>query len=251
MRSHLLRPLFVILAIVVALVVVRQLYVPHDFGVQGRGYTYSWYRASSVTDWKQATVRFQGRDYCRPCHAANFTSLNGTPHALIQCEDCHGPALGHPAKLEKLPIDRSRSLCVRCHAKLPYPSSARGELRGIDPSTHNPGYQCVRCHLPHNPENLRFLQSEANFHPHGNAYCSKCHQAEFEKLTGMPHAVIKCEACHGAAQRHPSDPPKLTIDRTRGLCLSCHDQRDHNVGRACVTCHDPHRSSLQFLRFQA
>ena len=45
-------------------------------------------------------------------------------------------------------------------------------------------------------------------------------------------------------------PAKLTIDKTRHLCLTCHvDKWRHNRGRTCVTCHDPHKSSLQFLQF--
>jgi predicted CXXCH cytochrome family protein len=250
MKNHALRPLFVVLAVVVALLVFRQLYVPHDFGVQGGGYTYSWYRAGNVQDWQKVTVKYQGRDDCRPCHQIVFKSLNGTPHALIQCENCHGPALNHPTDPTKLTIDTTRRLCLRCHAKLQYPSSARGEIRGIDPASHNPGVQCVLCHMAHHPS-LRFLQSLAPRPPqHAAQYCRTCHQEQVDKTEGMPHAIIQCEDCHGPAGNHPTDPPRLTVDKARSLCLRCHtDKARHNLGRECVTCHDPHRSSLQFVQF--
>jgi predicted CXXCH cytochrome family protein len=249
-RSHVLRPLFVVIGIVIVLLVVRQLYVPHDFGIQGRGYTYSWYRAGNVQDWKEFTVKFRGTPYCKTCHHAEFAMLSGTPHALIPCEDCHGPARNHPTDPAKLPLDRTRGLCLRCHAKLQYPTSVRGELRGVDPATHNPGVECVVCHMAHHPT-LAFLQSMAPRRlPQGTHYCKTCHQAESDLLVGMPHAVIQCVDCHGPAGDHPTDPAKLVIDKTRGLCLRCHANKvRHNSGLACVTCHDPHRSSLQFVQF--
>ena len=53
MRSHVFRPVLVVVAFIVILVIVRQLYVPSDFGVHERGYTYGWYRASSIEDGKK------------------------------------------------------------------------------------------------------------------------------------------------------------------------------------------------------
>jgi predicted CXXCH cytochrome family protein len=74
-----------------------------------------------------------------------------TPHAIIPCEDCHGPATDHPSDPPKLAIDKSRGLCLRCHSSLPYPTSGRSQIRGIDPDTHNPDVECVMCHNPHKP----------------------------------------------------------------------------------------------------
>ena len=58
---------------------------------------------------------------------------------------------------------------------------------------------------------------------------------------------------------HPSDPPKLNLDRTRDLCLRCHtflayptskrseikgiDPGQHNPGGECAGCHEPHVAS--------
>jgi predicted CXXCH cytochrome family protein len=247
--GHVWRPVLVVVAVVVLLLVVREAYVPSDFGVHEGGYTYGWYRERSIGDWKWATVKYQGKDSCAPCHDMQVSHVSGTPHAGIQCENCHGPAEDHPSDPKTLPTDRSRELCLRCHAKLPYPSSARGGLRGVDPEAHHPEQTCVECHLPHEPT-LTDVQSKTSSGRHGNQYCRPCHQANVDAIKGMPHEVIFCESCHGKARNHPTDPPKLEIDRTRDLCVNCHvDEWDHNVGRACVTCHDPHKSSLQFLQF--
>lgn len=249
MSNHVLRPLLVVIALVAILFVVRQAYVPDDFGVHERGYMYGWYREGSIGDWKWATAKYQGRESCEPCHEKQVDSISGMPHAAIQCENCHGPATDHPSDPAKLPSDRTRELCLRCHAKLRYPSSARGGLRGIDPGTHHPGPACVACHPPHHPT-LTNRQSPTSSGRHGNEYCRPCHQAQVDAIVGMPHEIVYCESCHGHARNHPTNPAKLAIDKTRKPCLRCHvDKWRHNVGRACITCHDPHKSSLQFLQF--
>ena len=89
--------------------------------------------------------------YCKTCHSDKYESIEKTPHAIIQCENCHGPALGHPENPAKLAIDKSRGLCLRCHSYLPYPTSNRANIRGIDPDRHNAGIECVMCHNPHKP----------------------------------------------------------------------------------------------------
>jgi hypothetical protein len=35
--------------------------------------------------------------------------------------------------------------------QLPYPTSARRLIRGIDPDLHHPGLACSDCHNPHQP----------------------------------------------------------------------------------------------------
>lgn len=157
MRSHVWRPLFIALGIVVAALVFRAFYVPKDFGIHERGYMYGWYRKGNIEDWKEFKVKYQGKEYCRDCHPDKVEAIDRTPHAVIQCENCHGPAIDHPAEPPKLEIDRSRQLCLRCHFPLPYPTSGRANIRGIDPDKHNPDIECVMCHDPHNPS-LRGLK---------------------------------------------------------------------------------------------
>lgn len=238
-----------VLVLIGLLLLVRQLYVPSDFGVHEAGYTYGWYREKNVGDWKRAEVKYQGKETCFRCHAKQAESISFMPHAVIQCENCHGPALDHPTDPQKLPIDPTRELCLRCHAKLPYPSTARGELRGIDPEAHNPGRPCVDCHSPHEPR-LENLPSRPDVGRRESEYCRSCHREQVDLVAGTPHDIVYCESCHGPAKNHPSDPEKLSINTTRALCLKCHvDKTRHNLGHACVTCHDPHDSDLQNLQF--
>ncbi|MBF0557567.1 MAG: cytochrome c3 family protein [Nitrospirae bacterium] len=151
MKNHVWRPLFAVIGIIVLILIARLFYVPHDFGIHERGFMYGWYRNNNIEDWKQVKVKYQGRDYCKDCHSDKYESILKSPHSIIQCENCHGPAIDHPSDPPKLAIDRSRAQCLRCHFPLPYPSSGRAKIRGIDPDTHNRDFQCVTCHNPHKP----------------------------------------------------------------------------------------------------
>jgi hypothetical protein len=158
MKNHVLRPLFVTIGIVVLILLVRMVYVPKDFGIHKRGYMYGWHRKGNETDWQNFKVKYQGTQYCKDCHSDKYGSIMKSPHKIIPCEDCHGPAgnaegVVHydPDKLPKLPIDKTRALCLRCHYPLPYPTSGRANIPSIDPDKHNPGMECVTCHNPHNP----------------------------------------------------------------------------------------------------
>lgn len=151
MKNHVFRPLFAVIGLVVIILIIRVFYVPKDFGVHERGYMYGWYREGNIEDWKKVAVKYQGAEYCNNCHSDKYESIMKTPHAIIQCENCHGPALEHPANPPKLTIDRSRAQCLRCHSPLVYPTSGRANIRGVDPDKHNPDIECVMCHNPHKP----------------------------------------------------------------------------------------------------
>ena len=152
MKNHVLRPLWVAIGFVALILLVRHFMVPDDFGVHGRNFTYGFYRLGAVADWKAFPVKYRGQAGCVECHEENVVAHEQGPHRIIQCENCHGPALAHPDQPEVLAIDRNRELCLRCHAGLPYPTSQRADLPAIDPDEHNPGTPCVECHNPHNPE---------------------------------------------------------------------------------------------------
>lgn len=152
MKSHVLRPLWVAIAVVAAVLVARYFMVPDDFGVHGDSFTYHFYRAANVQEWKEFPVKYQGRERCARCHRDIAEEVSGFKHASMQCENCHGAGVGHPREVKKLTIDGSRDLCLRCHQALAYPSSLRSELPGIEGDQHRTRSECRRCHNPHHPD---------------------------------------------------------------------------------------------------
>ncbi|HXV21756.1 MAG TPA: cytochrome c3 family protein, partial [Desulfuromonadales bacterium] len=150
-KSHVWRPLFVVIGLVVLILLFRTLYVPDDFGTYERGYMFGFHRLSNEQEWKDFPAKYKDSAYCSECHDDRSAELAASGHEMIPCENCHGAAFGHPENPEKLAIDRSRELCIRCHAQLFTPSSGRSAIPGIDPSAHNAGVECSECHNPHNP----------------------------------------------------------------------------------------------------
>lgn len=152
MKSHIWRPLWLALFLVFIIIGVRQFIVPADFGSHERGYMYGWHRKSNEDEWKKVQVRYKTSSACPQCHPEKMADLLKSPHRIISCENCHGPSLEHPKDPAGYTIDRSRLLCLRCHAKLPYGNTPRGRIRGIDRDGHYSQAECVMCHIPHNPK---------------------------------------------------------------------------------------------------
>lgn len=151
MKRHVLHPLWVAIGLVGLLLVARLFLVPDDFGVHGDSFTYNFYRLSNVQEWKDFPVKYQGTDSCTECHKDNVRSVRRSPHKRVQCENCHGPSGNHPGDVEFLPLNTARELCLRCHAYLDYPNSARAELPAITDRMHKRRRECVECHNPHDP----------------------------------------------------------------------------------------------------
>ncbi|MBU2537550.1 MAG: cytochrome C [Proteobacteria bacterium] len=152
MKKHVWRPLYVVLGVIALLLAARYFLVPSDFGVHGKNFTYGFHRAGNINEWQAVSIKYQGRESCNECHSENVATNSSSKHGPIQCENCHGPALNHPENPEKLTIDTSRDLCLRCHSYLPTPGSLRAGIKSIAPDTHNPGTPCIDCHNPHKPD---------------------------------------------------------------------------------------------------
>ena len=151
MKRHVWHPLWVTLGLVGLIFVARVLFVPDDFGVHGRDFTYGYHRLANVGEWQAFPVKYQGEASCVGCHDDNVEANNSSSHAKIQCENCHGAAIGHPDDIEKLPIDDSRELCLRCHQDFGYPHSARSVIPAVDGAKHKRNRACAKCHDPHKP----------------------------------------------------------------------------------------------------
>lgn len=153
MKNHVLRPFWVALGAVGLLLLLRHFMVPDDFGVHGRNFTYGFHRFSNIAEWREVPVKYRGMTDCMECHEEKASEAIASRHRDIQCENCHGPALTHPDTPAALPIDRSRELCLRCHAQLQFPAtSQRGRLKGVEPAAHYPEALCSECHNPHKPD---------------------------------------------------------------------------------------------------
>lgn len=152
MKRHVLHPLWVAIGLLGLILLARQFLVPEDFGVHGDSFTYNYYRLSNVQEWQDFPVKYQGKESCAECHKDNVRTNRRGPHKRVECENCHGPAVGHPDEVEFLPLNKEREMCLRCHAKLDYPAStARSDLPAIVDRRHRRKRECVSCHNPHDP----------------------------------------------------------------------------------------------------
>ncbi|HEY3307302.1 MAG TPA: cytochrome C [Desulfuromonadaceae bacterium] len=158
MRSHVWRPLYLALFLLAVILLVRYAVVPEDFGIHERGYMYGWHRKSNEEVWKMVPVRYKTAAHCPECHPQQYNDLKNSPHRIISCENCHGPNYEHPKDPAGYNIDRTRKLCLRCHARLLYPNSDRVKITGINPVQHYSQAECVMCHIPHNPKPLKQKQ---------------------------------------------------------------------------------------------
>jgi hypothetical protein len=76
-------------------------------------------------------------------------------HSEIHCETCHGPGLRHTEKGDTAFIIKpvSREFCGLCHSK----NAARktDAVYQVDLNEHNVGKNCIECHNPHQPWNMK------------------------------------------------------------------------------------------------
>jgi hypothetical protein len=165
------------------------------------------------------------------------------------CRRCHnGLDMPHPSAWEKkehgeVVLDRSESICVRCHTKddpdycidchgldMPHPGSFR---KAHGDEAQKDRELCVKCHgksgctschgiaMPHPSGFLAGHESAANSSP---AVCSRCHSAAY------------CTDCHGVALPHSSSfiaGHATAVYSGGGLCVKCHG----NSGSGIAGCY--------------
>lgn len=93
----------------------------------------------------------------------------------------------------------------------------------------------------------------------GHQACEACHTDVQDTKSKGKHAVVNCEACHGALAKHAADPSSVTPPKldTAVLCARCHtasaakprnfpqvDPAAHANGLPCETCHQPHSPAI-------
>lgn len=155
--SHAWRPVFVVFGVILFILFFRLLFVPESFEAVDGDYKYQYHRVANEEEWKSFDVKHKGSEFCMECHTEIGKSVNASKHVNVQCENCH--AMIDPSKkshkldlkeqsgyLLNIGTDKSRGLCLRCHAELSYRPNVT-KMR--DPKTHNPPVDCTCCHDVH------------------------------------------------------------------------------------------------------
>jgi len=222
---------------IVALIVVRQRFVPESFGEEGH------YRADAVGVIAAQELRYAGMQVCADCHDDTTEIKNASYHRGMTCEGCHGPANDHANDpTEILPfIPTGRDSCLRCHDYRP--ARPTGFPQIIE-NLHNPMEACMECHDPHDPTPPELPES-----------CSACHAAIARTKAVSHHWSLDCETCHEARSEHRENPRANlpTKPTAREFCGQCHAKQagssasiprielaTHGGRYLCWQCHYPH-----------
>jgi hypothetical protein len=142
-----LLPLFA--GFIIIFLIIRHFLVPESFGEHGH------YRFNSVAENKERPMNYAGKDACAECHDDKTAELASDVHTGLSCETCHGPGLAHydnPDSI-RLIVPKERVFCGLCHA---INSSRKVKvIVQIDLKDHNIGKNCIECHNPHMPWELK------------------------------------------------------------------------------------------------
>lgn len=222
----------------VALIVVRQRFVPESFGELGH------YRAGSIDTIVGQEVRYAGWQTCVECHDDLGEAKSRSYHRTVSCEVCHGAAGDHAADpgsfLPVVPRARGEA-CLYCHEYLP---SRPTGFPQIIARIHNPVEPCIGCHDPHDPTP-----------PHVPGSCSACHAQIASTKALSHHRNVACETCHETPARHVENPRANPPGKptSRSFCARCHgrdadspaeipriDLSVHGGAYLCWQCHYPH-----------
>ncbi|HSR54562.1 MAG TPA: DmsE family decaheme c-type cytochrome [Acidobacteriota bacterium] len=199
----------------------------------------------------QEEAELVGTDTCMICHDESV-SVQRTPHATKECEDCHGPGSLHfesgGERLDTVSFKHRDpgwgvGQCQSCHRQDPHLSVFLQSSHGRN------NLACVNCHQMHPQQARRGLLSQAH-----NDLCASCHvaaQAQFRKPYSHPvlEDAMRCVDCHTP---HSADlkPQRGLAEGTETGCVSCHSDKsgpfvfEHAPSKVggCASCHQPHGS---------
>jgi len=149
MPKIIFRLLLSFIVFVTIFVVVRQFVVPNSFGENGH------YRANSIEDNKERTLYFKGEKKCAECHQDIYDLKFSDVHSEISCETCHPPKINANTECKVNPpkVEGTIEFCAQCHNK----NFARETIGfpNIDIKEHKGDQNCVECHNPHAPWELK------------------------------------------------------------------------------------------------
>lgn len=144
-------PLFIIF--VGLFLLARYLLIPESFGEYGH------YRGNSLIDNAAHEPRYAGSKICADCHEEISLGKASDLHAEISCESCHGACQSHVNDYENVRVDKpsGREFCALCHAI--NPARKKNTVTQIDPAEHNIDHDCIECHNPHLPCEIKDLDN--------------------------------------------------------------------------------------------
>ena len=151
---------------------------------------------------------------CRSCHH--------TGSVAQPCSRCHGPST---VSAQRYDVRR---------AFRPTVGTAENRTFSFDHRQHG-GVDCATCHregLELSATRISCSGCHDDHHTDAATNCLACHQTPSPQAhTATAHLTCAGSGCHSSA-------PVRAEQRTRSLCLSCHqDLIDHQPGRRCVDCH--------------
>lgn len=205
---------------------------------------------------------------CAPCHTSQLTFAAGAAHpeaatfheAGVNCETCHGPALGHvedarsgqrrprpasapPVRFAGLAATESVAICAQCHAQSAVHDATPGGA--VNYGVRGAWYRIYPTHLVSSFPR-RALYRDGRFR--ATTFISEA----FARSRCFQTGGASCASCHDP---HPADPAtnptslKFGPDDDR-MCLQCHESfarapEQHTRHAAsteasrCVSCHMP------------
>lgn len=202
---------------------------------------------------------------CLDCHGGRDSSLAGTAHwagsthegaeARVACTDCHpgdrrhweeDPAAYPMTNPSKVGAEAQAKLCATCHQN---PHQQNMIERNIHTAND---VSCSGCHAVHGAKHEKLLK-QAEF-----KLCVDCHskvEGEFARpyRHPVPEGIIQCSECHSSLDQTARE---LSQNGT-SVCLKCHAEMsgpfpyEHPATMdfstqegGCLSCHEPHGSSL-------
>ena len=128
---------------------VRHFLVPDTFGKYGP------YRAAALNDYLPLEIHYSGQQACFKCHQDIEDKKAQDVHSDIHCETCHGPGQAHvvSSKAGDVLKPSGRDFCGSCHAI--NAGKLKSTINQIDLNKHNVGKNCIECHNPHQPWEMK------------------------------------------------------------------------------------------------
>lgn len=129
--------------------VTRHFLRPVTFGEHGH------YRGASLIENAQPEIHYSGQVACFKCHQDIEDKKAQDVHSEIHCETCHGPGQKHviSSKLADIMKPSGREFCGTCHSL--NAAKQKNAVFQIDLAKHNIGKNCIECHNPHQPWEMK------------------------------------------------------------------------------------------------